>query len=218
MAVAAIDALVGDLAAASIGDTFNQYRDSDGDDCGPEAPAIRRDNLRAYLARRAEAPVLLVAEAAGWRGARYSGLCLCSERQLRPEQAALRRSSRHPHGWSEASATVVQGAIAPWQSSVVLWNLVPTHPRRDGVPHSNRTPTRAEMRAGAVWLERVLTVLRPGRIAAIGVHAGRALGPGVPVLRHPAHGGAVIADGSLRALLGAWLGGSAAASTDVARD
>ena len=74
--------LIEDLAAADIGVTFNQYRSSDGDDVGPEAPAIRRDNLYSYLAARLEAPVLLVAEAAGWRGARYSGLCLCCERQL----------------------------------------------------------------------------------------------------------------------------------------
>lgn len=202
---ASADALVDALAATSIGDTFNQYRCSDGDDCGPEAPAIRGANLRAYLTRRRDAPVLLVAEAAGWRGARYSGLCLYSERQFGPHEPELRRSSRHPGGWGEASATVVQGAIAPWRDRVVLWNLVPTHPRRDDSPHSNRTPTRAEMRLGEVWLERIIEVVRPLHVAGIGVHAGRALGAGVPVVRHPAHGGALVARESLCALLSGWL-------------
>lgn len=201
-----LDTLIDDLAAARIGATFNQYSCTDGDDCGAEAPAIRRANLRAYLARRLGAPVLLVAEAAGWRGARYSGLCLYSERQFGPHEPELRRSSRHPGGWSEPSATVVQGAIAPWRDGVVLWNLVPTHPRRDGLPHTNRTPTRAETRAGAAWVERIVGLLQPEHIGAIGVHAGRALGADVPAVRHPSHGGAFIARDALRALLSGWLG------------
>lgn len=201
-----LEALVDALVAADIGDTFNQYRCGDGDDCGPEAPGIRRDNVRAYLGARLDAPVLLVAEAAGWRGARYSGLCLYCERQLGDDEPQLHRSSRHPLGWSEPSATVVQAAIRPWRRSVVLWNLVPTHPRRHGVPHSNRTPTRAEMREGARLLDELRALLRPRHVGAIGVHAARALGAGVPAVRHPAHGGAVRCAEGLRTLLGGWLG------------
>ena len=145
-----------DLPDAQIGATFNQYRESDGDDAGPESPGIRSANLLAYLSARRDAPVLLVAEAAGWRGARYSGLCLFCERQFSDAEPELRRSSRHPHGWSEPSATVVQAAIAPWRDRVVLWNLVPTHPRLDANPHTNRTPTRDEVRQGEVWLRRLM--------------------------------------------------------------
>ena len=176
--------LIGDLADAQIGATFNQYRESDGDDAGPDSPGIRRANLLAYLSARSDAPVLLVAEAAGWRGARYSGLCLFCERQFSDAEPELRRSSRHPHGWSEPSATVVQAAIAPWRDSVVLWNLVPTHPR----------------------LRRLMDVLQPRHIGAIGGHAARALGPDVPAVRHPSHGGAVTATRGLEALLRRWLG------------
>ena len=56
--------LVARLAAAEIGDTFNQYASS----------ATRRKRLSDYLARRAEAELFLVGEAAGYRGARVSGL------------------------------------------------------------------------------------------------------------------------------------------------
>ena len=203
---ARLAAFVDALAVADIGATFNQYRCSDGDDCGPEAPAIRRDNVRAYLGVRLDAPVLLVAEAAGWRGARYSGLCLYCERQLGDDEPSLRRSSCHPLGWSEPSATVVQAAIRPWTRDVVLWNLVPTHPRHDAVAHSNRTPSRTEMRAGERFLEDLRALLRPRHVAAIGVHAARALGPGIAAVRHPSHGGAVQCTQGLRALLGDWLG------------
>ena len=198
--------MVDDLASSVIVDTFNQYRDSEGDDAGPESPAIRRANLLAYLRRRVDAPVLLVAEAAGWRGARYSGLCLYCERQFGDDVPQLRRSSRHPLGWSEPSATVVQAAIATWRDSVVLWNLVPTHPRRDAQPHTNRPPSRAELREGEIWLQRLTSVLQPRHVGAIGRHASHALGSGVPTVRHPSHGGAVASTRGLRALLSSWLG------------
>lgn len=203
---ARIDALIDALARAVVGETFNQFRDSDGDDCGAEAPAIRCDNLRAYLGARLHAPVLFVAEAGGWRGARYSGLSLFSERQFGPDEPGLHYSSRHPGGWSEPSGTVVQAAIAPWKFDVVLWNLVPTHPRREGEPHTNRTPTRAETKEGEPFARELIDVLRPRHLGAIGLVAARALGPDVPAIRHPSHGGAVIARESLRELLGTWLG------------
>ena len=52
------------LAAARIGSTYNQYADSE----------LRRERLRNYLDQRAEAPVLLVGEAPGYRGTRISGI------------------------------------------------------------------------------------------------------------------------------------------------
>ena len=84
-----MDDLVSALARARIGATHNQYADS----------ALRRDRLRAYLGARRRAPVLLVGEAAGYRGARVSGLPFTSERQLTGA------------GPAEASATVVHRVL-----------------------------------------------------------------------------------------------------------
>lgn len=149
--------------------------------------------------------MLLVAEAAGWRGARYSGLCLFSERQIDETSMPYRRTSRHPNGWSEPSATVVQAAIAAWSDDVVLWNLVPTHPRRDALPHTNRAPTRLELREGAIWLRRVIALLEPVHVAAVGRHAATALGTDVPAVRHPSHSGARMCTTQLRTLINGWL-------------
>jgi uracil-DNA glycosylase len=153
------------LARARIGDTYNQYADS----------PLRRERLRRYLDARAEAPLLVVGEAAGYRGARVSGLPFTSERQL---------TSRGP---AEATATIVQRVLAELgiAEHVLLWNAVPTHPHLPGRPHSNRPPTRAELDAAAPFLAELA---RGRRVVAVGRVAERALG--VPGIRHPSRGGA----------------------------
>ena len=100
--------LVDALAAARIGATYNQYADS----------PVRRARLAAYLEARRSAPVLLVGEAAGYRGARVSGLPFTSERQLTGD------------GPCEATATIVHRVLAELrlEEAVLLWNVVPTHP------------------------------------------------------------------------------------------
>ena len=163
-----VETFVSDLAAARIGATFNFYRDG-------ERAKLRRARLAAYLDARRDARLLLVGEAAGYRGARVSGIPFTSERQLTGE----------PPG--EASATIVRGVLAELglAEDVLLWNVVPTHPHRAGRPASNRAPTKGEIEAGM----RFVRELARGRtVVAIGRVAQRALGG--PYVRHPSHGGA----------------------------
>jgi uracil-DNA glycosylase len=158
-------ALVGALAATRIGATFNQY----------ERSCLRRRRLVEYLDARKGAPIVLVGEAAGYRGARVSGLPFTSERQL----------SRA--GPAEASATIVHRVLAELglQESVLLWNVVPTHPHRPGVPSSNRRPNAAEIAASLPFLDALVAgrrLVAVGRLAATVLQA--------PYVRHPSHGGA----------------------------
>ena len=136
---------------------------------------MRRARLASYLRTRAGAPILLVGEAAGYRGARVSGIPFTSERQL---------TGRGP---AEATATVVHRALAELEveESVLLWNLVPTHPHRPGAPETNRAPTRAEVAAGRPFLA---ALARGRHVVAVGRRAERVLGQ--PAIRHPSHGGA----------------------------
>jgi uracil-DNA glycosylase len=159
---------VRDLAAARIGTTCNFYRD------GPGA-GRRRGRLAAYLDSRRRARLLLVGEAAGYRGARVSGIPFTSERQL----------TGAPPG--EASATIVHRVLDELglAEDVLLWNVVPTHPHLPGEARSNRAPTAAEIRDGA----RFLPALACGRtVIAVGRVAHGLLGG--PYVRHPSHGGA----------------------------
>lgn len=177
---APVRGLLADLAAAEIGSTFNFYAR------GERAPLLRR-RLGDYLERRARATMLLVGEAAGWRGARVSGLPFTSERQLTGA------------GPAEATATIVQRTLAELgiADDVLLWNAVPTHPHRPGDACSNRPPTRAEVAAGHPFLERLAA---GRRVLAVGHVAGGALG--IPSIRHPSHGGAR----AFRIALVEWLG------------
>src|SRR5437870_3266605 len=167
--------LVEVLAVSRIGRTFNQYRES----------ALRRSRLAAYLETRSDAPILVVGEAAGYRGARVSGLPFTSERQLTGA------------GPAEATATIVHRVLAELhaEEDVLLWNVVPTHP---GTSDSNRPPTRAEVAASIPFL-RELAGRR--RTIAVGRLAETVLGS--PYVRHPSHGGAAAFSTGLAAALGA---------------
>src|SRR5512141_1076750 len=103
--------LIDRLRSAHIGQTTNFYRDGAG-------AALRCDRLAAYLESRSEAPLLLVGEAPGYRGARVSGIPFTSERQLTGS------------GPAEATATIVHRLLAELglTDRVLLWNVVPTHP------------------------------------------------------------------------------------------
>jgi hypothetical protein len=161
--IVAPEDFVAKLAAARIGETFNQYAE------GARA-GLLRVRLADYLSARSRAGVLLVGEAAGYRGARVSGLPFTSERQLTGE------------GPAEATATIVQRTLARMgiADEVLLWNVVPTHP---GTASSNRPPRRDEVAAGLHFVAG----LSSGRVVlAVGRIAERALGH--PFVPHPSHG------------------------------
>jgi uracil-DNA glycosylase len=151
------------LAAARIGHTFNFYREGAG-------ASLRRARLAEYLENRGAASLLLVGEAAGYRGARISGLPFTSERQL---------TGRGP---AEATATIVQRVLAELELDALCWNVVPTHP---GTATSNRQPTTGEVEAARPFLDQLS---RNRQIVAVGRLAARVTG--APYVRHPSHGGA----------------------------
>jgi uracil-DNA glycosylase len=167
--------LVEQLARTRIGSTYNQYAGS----------PLRRDRLRAYLQARAAAPILVVGEAAGYRGARVSGIAFTSERQLTGS------------GPAEASATIVHRVLGELglEDEVLLWNVVPTHP---GTATSNRPPTRSEIEAARPFLAELVhgrRVVAVGRVAAAALDA--------PYVRHPSRGGATAFADGLRRMLDA---------------
>ena len=157
-----MDGLLADLARARIGATFNQYADAGPDDVAGAA-AIRLANLRAYLHERAGADVVALGEAGGYQGMRWSGIAFTSERDLQ-RWGDPYRCSCAARRWSEPSGTIVHRVLGELgaERRVILWNTVPTHPHRPGVPLSNRRPTVAEVAAGAEFAERLIAARAAG--------------------------------------------------------
>lgn len=155
--------------------------------------ADRRAALRAHLELVASGDLVLVGEAAGWRGARQSGIAFTAAPMVGLP------------GTREASATVVQQSLhaAGVASETLLWNALPTHPHRTGSPRTNRTPTAKELRESTDVLRIALgtrLVVCVGKTAAQAVSASLAepiveiktasLSSRAIQVRHPSFGGA----------------------------
>lgn len=185
----------------------------------------RARQLGAYLAhRQTTARFILVAEAPGYRGARFTGVPMTSERMLqrngraavfgdprlfrRTSHAAIcRRDIERAEGLAESTATVVWKALAAagTESDAVLWNAFPFHPHRPGEPLSNRRPTARELEATADVLPHLLSLFPGARVVAIGTVARerlRAIGVEAVAVRHPANGGAAAFRAGMRGVVG----------------
>lgn len=209
-----IDRFVAELREFSAPNVFNPWAGFDSvHDASRRAPGIRARQLTAYLAERASrARLLLVAEAAGYQGAKFSGIAMTSERILLGHletrgiardaviRTSIERTSRaalKPLGFNEPTATVVWGTLLgagldarAW----VNWNAFACHPHRPGAPLSNRTPSRAELEAGRPLLRSFLGLFARAEVVALGRHAAHSLALlDVPhrAVRHPSMGGAV---------------------------
>lgn len=191
----------------------NPYCDEDPELDQPGAARQRRRNLEAYLERVGQPRLVLLGEALGFRGGRFSGIAFTSERQLAgPGERRLpwasdppfRSTSRNPALWLEPSGSVVWDAIGGEAHGTLLWNSFPWHPPGAAGPLSNRTPEKSLFLANLHILERLLEEVDGARIVAVGRTAQAALaaaGIEAPAVRHPAHGGAVQFRDQLRALL-----------------
>lgn len=179
-------------------DVFNPWTSLDPLDCITRASAQRLRRLKQHF--DCEASFVLVGEAPGYQGCRFSGVPFTSERLLLegaiPRVSCDRRFTSRARPWSEPSATIVWKALHELgiADRVVLWNAFPWHPHRRGEPHSNRGPSQLEARRGADALRAVLARFDRAAVVAVGQLARQALnellGPGTPVVRHPANGGA----------------------------
>ena len=157
----------------------------------------------AHLERHldCDAQLVLVGEACGYQGCRYSGIPFTSERLLlegaipRVEPLQARLSARKLP-FSEPSATIVWKTLFQLglAEHTVLWNALPLHPHRTDNPWSNRPPTDQELDLGAEALDLVIRHYPRAAIVAVGRKAELALGRlGIgahAAVRHPANGGA----------------------------
>jgi uracil-DNA glycosylase len=202
------------LKKSPSGAVFNPWWQVDEENDIPQAPRIRREQLRAYLCDRlGKARLAIIGEALGYRGGHFSGIPMTSERLLlgRSKEFRLkpndffcdikpRRTSKPekcPDGFSEPTATIVWGTllrlgIKPEQ--FVLWNAFPWHSfdsRRGRL--SNRMPNKSEQAAGLPVLKAFLDLFPCDQVVALGKIAAaqlEELNVNAHCVRHPASGGA----------------------------
>lgn len=190
---------------------FNPWRDPCPGDTALNTRAARLDRLARHLACDPE--FLVVGEAAGYQGARRSGIAFTSERLLLegaiPRIAAPSgRLTERLRPYSEPSATIVWKTLRALgiAERTVLWNALPLHPFRPGAAESNRTPTDAELLLGAPAMRLLVSTFPRARLVAVGRKSElllqrMGLTP-LAQVRHPANGGASAFAAGMAALRG----------------
>lgn len=205
------------LKHSPAGPVFNPWWQFDWEnDIGPQAPGIRRAQLRAYLGDRVgKVELIVIGEALGYRGGHFSGIPMTSEQILlgkkfdagiapkdffstiKPRRTT--KPEKFPHGFSEPTSTIIWSKLLRLgfqPEDFVLWNAFPWHSfdPRAGIL-SNRTPTGAEQFAGLPTLRAFLDLFPGDKVVALGKIAAWQLEElQVPAryVRHPASGGAKV--------------------------
>lgn len=191
--------LVATLPAGMDG-LFNPWCDHCPSDAPGNGPVEKLERLALHL--DCQAGYILIGEAPGYQGCRYSGIAFTSERLLgegvipRVPVSTVRLSTRHLP-FSEPSATVVWKTLYRLgiAERTILWNAVQLHPHQPGNIWSNRTPTTDEIELGAAALRILVETFPTAKFIAVGKKAeGLLQKMGVLVsgsVRHPAFGGAI---------------------------
>lgn len=197
---------------------FNPWRDFDTScDIGQEAPVIRSANLQRYLELRRQAKYLFIAEALGYQGGHFSGIAITSERillgnhpDIKPEcvlgdwdyrrtsdcKSVLLNNTQKQKGFNEPTDTVVWNALQNHGLAafdVILWNIFPFHPYKEGKLLSNRTPSGNELDEGIRYTQMLLELVPGMQVVAIGQKAAGTLakyGVACSAVPHPSMGGA----------------------------
>lgn len=175
---------------------FNQYNDKDLSVDLPNADKIRRENLMSYLRSFSMRPyILVVGEAPGPWGCRFSGVPFTSETQLCNGDLpfAGRQSSINLSPYSENTATIFWNAMLPHHPKFFVWNCIPFHPHKRGKLLSIRNPTRVEVSICSNHLSGILSLVEPELIVAVGRKPELALNhidASSIYVRHPSRGGA----------------------------
>ncbi len=187
---------------------FNPYNGHDPQLDQPGGQEIRRQNLRSYLASFREPPsILMVGEAPGPWGCRFSGVPFTSEAQLCGGALPFtgRQSSLATSPYRERSGQLLWELLLPRHRRFLLWNCVPLHPHQPGRPLSIRNPRVREVADHLELLRAVVATVAPERVVAIGRHAEGALRRlGVPAqyVRHPSQGGETRFRAGIRTIFG----------------
>lgn len=220
-----IESFVQTLANTTLGKAaYNQYQLSNQEQIAA-ANKVRRQNLTLYLYQmdKFKPQMLLLGEAAGYRGCRRTGVPFTSETLLLngvdpagtiADQSggvtglfgykrSYRQAPDSEQFRGEATATMVWRELTQLWPPPLLWNAFPFHPHRPGNPDSNRSPRSDEITLGLPFFLDLVALFDITKCVSVGKSAARTLemaGFDGQYLRHPSHGGKQKFAEELRAL------------------
>ncbi len=184
---------------------FNQYRDYNDQVDLPNAATIRRMNLRNYLSTAIETvSILVVGEAAGPWGCRFSGIPFTGERQLLDPSFPFHgeRSSKDNPDLStkitppfiSMSSKIFWRVMLPYYDRFLIWDAFPLHSHKPQDILTVRNPTKKEISQFGEALQLIKVYIKPKKIVAVGMKASEeldSLGEDSTYVRHPARGGKI---------------------------
>jgi len=194
------DQFVRALSELNLDNTFNPYSDRCNVHDLPDAPERRAQALLDMLVSAADRRVhsLWIGRDPGYRGARRTGLAFTDDLHIAAHTERWGMSMQRPTRGElvvERTATVTWSVLSRLDMPVFLWNVFPLHPHEPGDPFSNRRHSSVERGIGEDFLDKLLLLLRPCRLVAIGNDAAssaRRLADStleVVQVRHPSYGG-----------------------------
>lgn len=216
-----VETFIKGLQRFSAPQVFNPWHDYDERyDASRRGSSVRRQQLQAYLEERLhKAKLIMIAEAVGYQGGRFTGIAMTCERMLLGHHSSvtpdrvftgvipkrtscadggyITKRTQREFGFNEPTDSVVWNAILeanidPYE--VVLWNIFPFHPFKGDDGLTNRTPTQDELDQGWIYTKQLLSLFPDAHILGIGQKSSLTLQSyGIDVqatLRHPANGGA----------------------------
>lgn len=191
-------AFVAALADVQLHGVFNPYRDHCQMHDLANAAAMRRKNLREYLAvvERLRTDTIWMGRDLGYRGGRRTGLALTDEARL-PMFAAYyagfapSKATKGP-SVAERTAAEIWAVLAHLERPPLLWNVFPFHPHDRDDPMTNRRFVAHELAEVTDLNRTLITWLGIRRIVCIGQDAtayAATFGVEVECVRHPSYGG-----------------------------
>ena len=208
---AAVKAIVQDLSTISMENVFNPYVDRCDLHDRDDAPLRRQRNLAWTLTAALDLQVrtIWVARDLGYRGGRRTGLALTDEIHLDSlnflyDGLIVRRVTKGS-AVGERTAKVIWQMLLRISQPIFLWNVFPLHPHKPAEPMSNRRHSAKERNICGGFLHRIINLLHPDHIIAIGGDAHMAMerfGIECTRVRHPSYGGQSIFIKQIEAIYG----------------
>ena len=190
---------VKELSELNFENTFNPYSNRCVVHDLDNAPHCRSQTLQSMLevAIEREIDSIWIGRDLGYRGGRRTGLALTDDAHIREHAKRWKLSIERPTKGEivvEQTAAVIWRVLSQIDVSIFLWNVFPLHPHEPGNPFSNRSHNSHERRTGEEFLSKLILLLKPCRLVAIGNDAARtvcrlSVQHKVIQVRHPSYGG-----------------------------